>query len=280
MDTVQRAFDRAILGSSRSTKRFNARLELNDFVGALRIIADAKFITGGSVDSHKTKTKMRDYSSASRMSRLLFSVSNEAVALTQNAPLRASLIQTFRPCVDDESVFLKLAAAQIPLYNAYTRSKQYGLLAHPSMFKGICAEEEGTFLPLAAGNVAENASSHLRKQASRKSKDTKEPTTASTEPAFATQDKPSAFEIFCRNHQIVPNLTSPVVVKRISQYIRSMIGENDDEQGFRYFFGCLCYTCLSFASHAPSGVLLGDEAESAKFSEAVDTILCSSLLVA
>jgi len=268
------AFDRVVLlRSTRGQKqKFSARLELNDFVSALGLVADVKFSETSSslANCMESNSSLRN----PRLSLLLKAVSSEARVLAADPEARKRWIDTFSPCVEDD-VFVKLAENQNLLFTSYGRAKSYGIFIddHSSGKSDPARREANRGLLQSLGLPPDTLLSATRRLAS--SQGTASPSTTTSTTSTLKRLPPaqvSVFETFCVNSRVVPLLVPAMLPRRIAQFLSAL----DNRESFRVFLACVAY--LGIALSEPVDVRVantegGKVKGRTRFAEAIDKIL-------
>ena len=241
---INAVFDRAAHSlSSRGQVKFSARLQLNDFVSALSLIADIKYGNEGDTGIHNA-----------RLARLLQALLPEAQQMTHDAVLRTRWIDAFSPCVES-NVLTKLMQYQTLFYTSYSRAKNYGLFsANP-----LEARRGERSIMRTLGLPADTLLSSSRRIASSSKTSLSPPRQRSppqspAQPTTATpmpQPRVSAFEVFCANSHVVPEMTQAALPRRIAQFIRGLEGgrAGEEAESFRGFLACIAYLGIALSDN-------------------------------
>lgn len=298
---VNTAFDRAALAAQRSQSKFNARLELNDFINAMSIVAAMKLAPRSASTSTGGE---QSFGNGKQLSTLMSSLLSETETLLVNHVLRQRWVSTFSPLVDT-SVYSKLAQYHHVLLSCYTRTRSYGLFtadtsasssansvinstAPTQMSRHINAESAasrtitGTISPSKrkvverkvrrvleiAGQTALTSSridSNARTSRSPSRSPQRSPSPIPSPPPLPRPAfKVSIFETFCVNYCIIPNVTKASIPRRIAQYLRYL----EAHENFRCFLAGIAYLALALSTDGSSLDINRD-----RFSETIDKIL-------
>lgn len=255
LSRVSAAFDRAAHSlSSRGQVRFSARLQLNDFVSALSLIADIKY---GNVQKEQGEENIEGAAGNARLARLLQALLPEAQHMTHDPVLRTRWLDAFSPCVET-SVLTKLMQYQTLFYTSYSRAKNYGLFsADPrEARRGERSIMRTLGLPAdtllsSSRRIASSSKTSLSppRQRSPPHSPTQPATTATATPM--PQPRVSVFEIFCANSNVVPEMTQAALPRRIAQFIRGLEagGAGGEAESFRGFLACVAYLGIALSDH-------------------------------
>ena len=298
LSLVEGAFEQAALGSPRGQAKFSSRLELNDFVAAMDIIADAKYSASSALTltltpldaPPPTKNFPICTEPNPRLRRLLSSLAEATQAFLHDHVLRRRWIESFGPVVAT-CVYSKLSRYQDVIYSAYIRSKNYGLVdprepraatlgdislyAEGDSSKHGHRQKQGRLMQAVGVPVdaALPASRSLLAFPIRKSPTKSSPPSSPSSPtSLSSPSSVSTFETFCVNFYVVPLLSRATTARRIAQYIQRL----DRSDGFRAFAACLAYLAIVSSARSFPGATSAQPVDAAQrhgFEEAVDKII-------
>ena len=299
MQMVEGAFNKAAMSSARGRQKFSSRLEMNDFVAAMGIIADASADASASPAPNSVSAPANSFLPAGietnpRLHSLLCSLALAAEPLLSNEPLRKQWIDALSPILST-AVFSKLARAQPLLYAAYRRSKCYGLVGKPdphasgelsTYVEGETLGSRSRQMARALGVPADTALSSSRRAlaASLRSHPSSptspsSPSSSSSPPSPSSSSRPSlparflasvsTFEAFCVDSYICPLLARAATARRIAQHVHKL----DASDSFRGFVASLGFLAFVVSSAHSSRSASSAVAARQGFEEAMDKII-------